>query len=130
MKNPSRFTFGSKIIFLVATFLMSQTLIAAPQKTMQCTMQGMKDTLSFVVSNKTGDMPTIDFPYPIDTIIFHQSSDTLLLVAMDHDEHSRPRVFISAQSSKKSHVYRGQFMTDFGGNQIQLDSGWVSCQPI
>ena len=54
-------------------------------------------------------------------------SGNLLLIAMDEGEKDRPRIVISAQLNQKDHTYRGQFMTDFGGNELQLDNGMVSC---
>lgn len=55
-------------------------------------------------------------------------SGNLLLIAMDNEEKTRPRIMISAQTSKNSSVYEGQFITDNGGNEIQLDNGPVSCK--
>lgn len=46
---------------------------------------------------------------------------------MDEEEKTRPRIMISAQTSKKSSVYKGQFITDNGSNEIQVDNGSVSC---
>ncbi|WP_019217830.1 hypothetical protein [Legionella tunisiensis] len=49
-------------------------------------------------------------------------------MAVDQDDPSRLRIFISAQAHKKNQHYEGQCMTDYGGNQIQLDNGPVSCE--
>jgi hypothetical protein len=117
-----------KLFFLTIIFMMSPTIADAAQKSIVCSMQDMATSISFIVPSKEGDLPKIDFPYPVNTTIFDQSATNLLVVAMDHDESSRPRIFISAKYNKRSHAYEGQFMTDFGGNQIQLDNGAVSCK--
>ncbi|KTC80676.1 hypothetical protein Lche_2696 [Legionella cherrii] len=99
----------------------------AAQRTVVCHMQGMEEAISFAVPSKMGDLPKIDFDYPVDVTRFSMRTGNLLLVAMDQDEKDRPRIFISAQLNKQSQKYIGQFMTDFGGNELQLDNGPVSC---
>ncbi|MCL9683844.1 hypothetical protein [Legionella maioricensis] len=111
---------------LLLSLVSSMTAYAA-QKSVICTMKGIEDPISFIVPGKTGDLPEIDFSYPVDVTRFSMRSGNLLLVAMDHEETTRPRIFISAQLAQNSHAYTGQFMTDFGGNQLQLDNGQVSC---
>ena len=108
-------------------FLTQMTLAIASPKTIVCTMQGLKDNLSFVAPQKMGDLPGIDFSYPADTTIFSMRDGNLLLVAMDHEDKSRLRILISAQTSKTSSMYKGQFVTDSGDNELQLDNGPVSC---
>src|SRR5579862_6875839 len=122
------FPMKSSRLLLLLSLIGMNSIYAAPQNTLNCVLQGLKDTLSFVVPNKRGDLPKIDFPYAITSIIFHLSSDDLLLVAMDSEESKRPRLFISAQYHKNHRAYEGQFMTDYGGNQIQLDNGPVTCK--
>ncbi|KTC86453.1 hypothetical protein [Legionella brunensis] len=115
-------------IWFAVVFSLTQVTFAYAQRTVVCTMQGLKDNLSFVAPQKMGELPSISFAYPVDTTIFSMREGNLLLVAMDHEDKSRPRIMISAQANKNSPVYKGQFMTDFGGNQIQLDNGPVSCK--
>ncbi len=92
-------------------------------------MQGLQDKFLFSLPQKTGDLPHIDFPYPVETTVFVMREKNLLLVAMDQEEKSRPRLFISAQAAnKKNGEYKGQFMADWGGNQLQLDNGLISCK--
>jgi hypothetical protein len=112
------------LLFLIGT----NSINALQQKTLSCMLSGEKDNLSFVIPSQRGDLPKIDFPYPITSTLFHFSSENLLLVAMDSDESSRLRLFISAQYHKNHHAFEGQFMTDYGGNQIQLDNGPVTCK--
>jgi hypothetical protein len=112
---------------LLLTFLTPAITLAA-QKSLHCVLAGMQERLSFELPTKAGKLPEIDFPYPVSTTIFSLRSDNLLLVVMDKDEPSRPRIFLSAQYHKALQRYEGQFMTDFGGNQIQLDNGSLSCK--
>lgn len=99
----------------------------AASTTVVCNMKGLNTPLSFIVPNKMGDMPKIEFDYQVNVTRFSFRSGNLLLIAMDESEKDRPRVVISAQLNQKDHTYRGQFMTDFGGNELQLDNGMVSC---
>ncbi|KTD14130.1 hypothetical protein Lgra_0740 [Legionella gratiana] len=99
----------------------------ASQKSVVCHMKGIGDTLSFTVPSKMDDFPKIDFAYPVNVTRFSMRAGNLLLVAMDQDQSDRPRIFISAQANQHDQTYIGQFMTDFGGNQLQLDNGSVSC---
>lgn len=102
-------------------------MASAAQKTVVCSMEGMTDNISFQVPNKKDELPKINFPYDIKTVTYYLTPKKLLVIALDQEEPNRPRIFISAQYSKSSHAYEGQFMTDFGGNQLQLDNGAVSC---
>ncbi|STX52635.1 Uncharacterised protein [Legionella busanensis] len=119
-----------KKIWLMLVFLIQMATPFASQQTVICTMQGLKDKLLFPLPQKTAKLPQIDFPYPIETTIFVMREKNLLLVAMDQDEKSRLRLFISAQAAnnKKNSEYKGQFMVDWGGNQLQLDNGLISCR--
>ncbi|KTD43178.1 hypothetical protein [Legionella parisiensis] len=95
-------------------------------------MQGLDGTISFKVKfkvpNKIGDLPEVDFDYPVTATRFSMHTGNLLLVAMDDDERERPRIFISAQLNKQNQTYEGQYMADFGGNQLQLNNGPVFCK--
>ncbi|STX28831.1 Uncharacterised protein [Legionella beliardensis] len=113
------------LIFLL--LLLSGSLAFAAQKAVVCHMQGLTGTLSFPLPNKMGGLPTIDFDYPVTATRFSMRDGNLLLIAMDKDEMTRPRIFISAQLNKQGNAYLGQFMIDSGGNQLQLDNGPVSC---
>lgn len=117
-----------KKIWFACIFLLIQMNFAYSSKTIVCTMQDANNAISFTTSEKMGDLPTIDFSYPVKTILFSIRSGNLLLVAMDSEEKTRPRIMISAQTTKNSSVYKGQFITDNGGNEIQLDNGPVSCR--
>jgi hypothetical protein len=107
-------------------FMGSMTTYAA-QKSVVCTLKGIEDPISFIIPQKMGAPPEIDFSYPVSVTRFSMREGNLLLVAMDQEDATRPRIFISAQSSPKNSAYMGQFMTDMGGNQLQLDTGRVSC---
>lgn len=100
---------------------------AASQKSVICHMKGIEEALSFIAPSKMGDMPTLEFAYPVHVTRFSMREGNLLLVAMDQEQADRPRIFISAQSKKHDQTYVGQFMTDLGGNQLQLDNGVISC---
>ncbi|WED44567.1 hypothetical protein [Legionella cardiaca] len=116
-----------KIVIFLA-LVMTQIVIAhATSKIVVCTLQGLDETISFTPPAKIGQLPKLDFSYPVDTTIFSMRDGNLLLVAMDHEDSTRPRIFISAQAWENS-LYKGQFMTDSGGNQMQLDNGFVSCK--
>ncbi|WP_392538245.1 hypothetical protein [Legionella sp. 227] len=116
-----------RLIFSLLLTLVGIEATYAGQKSVVCHLQGIKDSISFNLPDKIGDMPKIDFDYPVEVTRFSMRTGNFLLVAMDQDEKDRPRVFISAQLNKQSQKYIGQFMTDFGGNELQLDNGPVSC---
>lgn len=117
-----------KRFFLVFLLALSGSATGyASQKSVVCHMNGIDDAVSFVLPNEMGGLPKIDFPYPVNVTRFSMRSGNLLLVAMDQDETDRPRIFVSAQLNKNNQTYIGQFMTDLGGNQLQLDNGSVSC---
>lgn len=113
----------------VFAMLCTLTLLAPSfaAQTMICTLQGLKDSITFSIP-KAENLPELNFPYAVKPILFVLREGNLLLVAMDQEEKSRLRIFISAQSSKENSVYEGQFMTDFGGNQRQIDNGVASCR--
>lgn len=117
-------------VFLLLTLILLQTITSAnaAPKSLSCSLQGMKDTITFMVPAKMGEMPRIDFPYPVKSIIFSLTASNLILVAIANDEQARPRLFLSAQYQKNLHAYVGQFMTDYGGNQLQIDNGPVICK--
>lgn len=99
----------------------------ASVNTVTCSMEEMNDPISFVIPHKKSTVPSVDFDYPIKVIQFSLRPNNLLLIAVDQDDYSRPRLFISAQFDKKSKTYIGQFMTDSGGNEVQLDNGVIHC---
>lgn len=115
------------VIFSLMLMLAGCVTALASQKSVICHMQGIADPLSFTVPGKMGDFPEVDFAYPVKVAQFSMRNGNLLLVAMDQDERDRPRIFISAQLNQPDQTYIGQFMTDMGGNQLQLDNGSVSC---
>ncbi|KTD63724.1 hypothetical protein Lsan_1157 [Legionella santicrucis] len=114
-------------IFSLILALTGCAVAQASQKSVICHMKGIEDPLSFIVPSKMGDFPKVDFAYPVNVTRFSMRESNLLLVAMDQDERDRPRIFISAQFNQHDRVYIGQYMTDLGGNQLQLDNGSVSC---
>jgi hypothetical protein len=105
----------------------SRPAVASSLKTITCPYLQAED-LRFDVPANLGDLPTIDFDYPAKVTIFSFRDGHLLLVAMDEGEPSRLRIVISAQLNKARGTYDGQFVVDMGGNQLQLDSGPVSCR--
>ena len=115
------------ILCILITFY-GTALSHASSNTVDCTMEEMNDSISFVIPETMSKVPTVDFAYPIKVIEFSMRSGNLLLVAVDQEDPSRPRLFISAQLNKKNKTYIGQFMTDSGGNEIQLDNGVVTCK--
>lgn len=116
-----------QVIFSLILVLTGCAVAQASQKSVICHMKGIQDPLSFVVPSKMGDFPKVDFAYPVNVTRFSMREGNLLLVAMDQDESDRPRIFISAQFNQHNQTYIGQFMTDMGDNQLQLDNGSVSC---
>ncbi|WP_419419411.1 hypothetical protein ACNVED_12970 [Legionella sp. D16C41] len=114
-------------LFIIFSLLQITTAFAA-QKMMVCTLKGLKDNLILPIPHKTGNLPKIDFPYPVDTAVFVMREGNLLVVAMDQEEKTRPRIFISAQAGNNNTEFKGQFMTDSGGNELQLDNGPVFCK--
>lgn len=115
-------------IVVSSLVLFSSSAAYSAQKTVVCQMQGLKQPLSFKAPDKIGDLPKIDFDYPVNVTRFSLRDDNLLVVAMDQEEKDRPRIFISAQHNPQKQKYLGQFMTDFGGNELQLGNGIVSCE--
>ena len=85
------------------------------------------DDISFAAPEKLGDLPPIDFDYPSRVNIFSLRGGNLLLIAHDQEETSRVRIVISAQLDKSTASYVGQIIRDYGGNEIQLTNGPVSC---
>jgi hypothetical protein len=129
MKCTSR-TAGSVALLLTSglTLLVAnRPALASSLKTITCPYLQAED-LRFDVPANLGDLPTIDFDYPAKVTIFSFGDGHLLLVAMDEGEPSRLRIVISAQLNKARGTYDGQFVVDMGGNQLQLDSGSVSCR--
>lgn len=118
----------NKICIGILLFFSPMIVANAAQKSVRCVLQGLKDPIAFVVPSKAGDLPKIDFPYAVKTILFSLRDKNLILVAVDQDDASRMRLFLSAQSHTNKKRYEGQFMTDYGGNQLQLDNGPVSCE--
>lgn len=129
MKCISR-TAGSVALLLtsgLALLVANRPAIASSLKTITCPYLQAED-LRFDIPANLGDLPTIDFDYPAKVTIFSFRDGHLLLVAMDEGEPSRLRIVISAQLNKARGTYDGQFVVDMGGNQLQLDSGPVSCR--
>lgn len=97
-------------------------------KTMTCVLQGLTDPVVFAVPKTMGEKPVIDFSYPIRVTVFSLRDNNVLLMAVDNEDNTRPRLFISAQTGKNQPAYTGQYMTDSGGNALQLDNGPVTCR--
>ncbi|CEK10416.1 hypothetical protein [Legionella hackeliae] len=116
-----------KILKILLFFFLQITLTHAEQKRIVCSLQGLKESISFVMPQKAGELPSVDFSYPLKTSVFSMREGNLLLIAMDEEDSSRLRIFISAQDKKHKNSYEGQFMTDSGGNQLQLDNGPTTC---
>lgn len=123
-------TVGSAAFLLMsglALFVAIRPAAASNLKTITCPYLQAED-LRFDVPAKLGDLPAIDFDYPAKVTIFSLRAGHLLVVAMDEADPSRLRIVISAQLNKVRGTYDGQFVVDMGGNQLQLDSGPVSCR--
>jgi hypothetical protein len=123
-------TVGCIVLLLtsgLALLVANRPAVASSLKTITCPYLQAED-LRFDVPANLGDLPTIDFDYPAKVTIFSFRDGHLLLVAMDEGEPSRLRIVISAQLNKARGTYDGQFVVDMGGNQLQLDSGPVSCR--
>jgi len=85
-------------------------------------------SLKFDVPARIGDLPEIDFSYPSKVTIFAFRDRNFLAIAVDETDPSRIRIVISAQLNKAKGTYDGQFVADFGGNELQLDNGRVTCR--
>jgi hypothetical protein len=85
------------------------------------------DDIGFAVPAKIGDLPLVDFDYPAQVNIFSFRDGNLLLIAHDQEETSRVRIVISAQLDKKTGSYIGQMIRDYGGEELQLTNGPVTC---
>jgi len=86
------------------------------------------ESLKFDVPAKLGDLPEIDFSYPSKVTIFSFRDRNFLAIAVDEADPSRVRFVISAQLNKAKGTFDGQFVADFGGNELQLDNGPVTCR--
>ena len=111
----------------LALFVAIRPAAASSVKTISCPYLQAED-LRFDVPAKLGDLPAIDFDYPSKATIFSFRDGHLLLIAMDEADPSRLRIVISAQLNKTRGTYDGQFVVDMGVNELQLDSGPVSCK--
>jgi len=117
-----------KSITIVCLALLSALpATAAAARSITCSYPQDQE-LSFEVPKKLGGLPPIEFGYPSEVTRFSFRDGNLLLVAMDEVEKARVRVVISAQLDKAKGVYRGQIVTDAGGNQLMLDNGPVTCK--
>lgn len=112
---------------LLIIFLSQLTAAYSAPNILTCKLQGLVYELKLVVPPNIGDLPKIDFSYPADATVFSLRDGNLVLVAMDHEDKSRPRIMISAQKNAKDSAYHGQFMTDSGGNEVQIDNGPADC---
>src|SRR5262249_21651314 len=103
------------------------SLAATSTKSVTCSITDFV-SLKFDIPAKLGDLPEIDFSYPSKVVVFSFRDRNLLAIAVDEVDPSRVRVVISAQLKKGKGTYDGQFVADFGGNQLQLDNGPVICR--
>jgi hypothetical protein len=110
-----------KTVLVSCLLMVAASSIANATKVITC------DDIVFAVPKKLGNLPSIDFEYPSHANIFSFANKNLLLVAHDQDEKSRVRIVISAQLNKATGSYAGQIIRDYGGNEIQLSNGPVSC---
>jgi hypothetical protein len=83
--------------------------------------------LSFEAPAKLGDLPEVDFDYPVKVTRFSFRDGNLSMVAMDEADRGRVRIVISAKLNKAKGTYDGQATFDFGGNQLMMDNGRISC---
>ncbi|KTD45292.1 hypothetical protein Lqui_2763 [Legionella quinlivanii] len=112
----------------LSLLLLCPSLVFASDKTLTCSMQGLTENITFTVADKPNSMPLVDFPYEVEPTIFSMRQGNLLLVAVDSEDKSRSRLFISAQWNKQTDSYHGQFFADFGGNQLQFENGRIECK--
>ncbi|WP_019217831.1 hypothetical protein [Legionella tunisiensis] len=68
----------NKICLLILLFFSQLSVANAAQKSVNCVLQGIKEPLSFAVPSKAGDLPEIDFPYPVKTTLFSLRDKNLL----------------------------------------------------
>jgi len=126
MKQPGKRT--APIICLTSLVLSYACCVAAPPaKSVTCSITEFV-SLKFDIPAKLGDLPEIDFSYPSKVTVFSFRDRNLLAIAVDEADPSRIRIVVSAQLNKGKGTYDGQFVADFGGNQLQLDNGPVRCR--
>jgi hypothetical protein len=126
MRTPGKQT--ASIIRLTCLVLSCDCGVAAPStKVITCPITKYV-SLKFDVPAKLGDFPEIDFSYPSKVTIFSFRDRNFLATAVDEADPSRIRIVISAQLNKAKGTYDGQFVADFGGNELQLDNGPVICR--
>ena len=122
--------FNSGIYITILSVLVGGSAFAKEASKREVASTGQTITcgdLKFKPPAKMGDLPTVEFAYPVSVVRFSFRDGNLELVAMDKDDNSRPRIFISAQLNSKSHQYVGQIFRDNGGNEIQTDNGPITC---
>ena len=126
MKKPAK---RAAPIICLTSLVLSYTysLAATSTKSVTCSITDFV-SLKFDIPAKLGDLPEIDFSYPSKVVVFSFRDRNLLAIAVDEVDPSRVRVVISAQLKKGKGTYDGQFVADFGGNQLQLDNGPVICR--
>jgi hypothetical protein len=126
MKKPGQGT--APIICVMLWVLSCAYSMAAPStKTITCSIMKFVN-LKFDIPANLGDLPEIDFSYPSKVTVFSFRDQNLLAIAVDEADPSRVRIVISAQFKKAKGTYDGQFVADFGGNQLQLNNGPVICR--
>lgn len=126
MKTPGKLT-PAIICLTCVVFRCDYGAAATSTRAITCPIA--KDvSLKFDVPAKLGDLPEIDFSYPSKVTIFSFRDRNFLAIAVDEADPSRIRIVISAQLNKAKGTYDGQFVADFGGNQLQLDNGPVICR--
>jgi len=118
---------AAAVICLLALALHSgEAAAAAAKRTITCPI-AKEYSLKFEVPAKLGDLPDVNFDYDSRVTLFSFRDRNLLLVAVDDGVPSRVRVVISAQLNAATGTYDGQFVVDFGGNQLMIDNGPISC---
>jgi len=124
---------SAKLAFIIGIACLSNSpgnslAAESPRQKITCSfVEKMDVEVAFDVPAKLGDLPDIDFPYPVKATLFSFHDGNLRLVAMDGDDPSRVRIVILAQSRKGQKTYDGQILVDMGGNSLQLANGPVSC---
>ena len=129
MKRISRTAGGVALLLTICLTLLVaiRPAVASSPKTITCPYLQAEDLRIDVPAN-LGDLPTIDFDYPAKVTIFSFETDIFSLSRWTKPDSSRLRVVISAQLDQLRGTYDGQFAVDMGGNQLQVDSGPVSCR--
>jgi|GEM_PF-7039230 len=114
------------IVGIVCLALPPENSPAAGHQAITCSFLNGQQ-VKFDAPARLGDLPNVDFDYPVKVTHFSFHDGNLSLVAMDGGDASRVRIVILAQLRKGQKTYDGQILVDSGGHELQYDNGPVSC---